>query len=95
MFDRLRNEDHVCTGNATAYYALDPRDGMHAIRLAFMRTKGSGVHCDHEGRIGEMICEGLLCLRLLERGRPASALALALNSWELGPHTRAWPSDPP
>ena len=40
MFDRLRGEEHGCTGNPTVYYALDPKDGMHATRLAFMKSKG-------------------------------------------------------
>lgn len=39
VFDRLRSEEHACTGNATVYYALDPKDGMHATRLAFMKSK--------------------------------------------------------
>jgi hypothetical protein len=30
IFDRLRHEPHGCTGQATVYYALDPKDGLHA-----------------------------------------------------------------
>ena len=40
VFDRLRKEEHACTGNATVYYALDPLDGNHGVRLAFMKSKG-------------------------------------------------------
>jgi len=40
IFDRLRGEKHGCTGNATVYYALDPKDSMHKTRLAFMASKG-------------------------------------------------------
>jgi len=40
IFDRLRGEEHACTGNATVYCALDPKDGMHETRLAFMAAKG-------------------------------------------------------
>jgi hypothetical protein len=40
IFDRLRGEEHACTGNATVYYALDPKDGMHETRLAYMASKG-------------------------------------------------------
>jgi hypothetical protein len=40
MFDRLRVEEHACTGNATVYCALDPKDGMHETRLAYMAGKG-------------------------------------------------------
>lgn len=40
IFEQLRKEPHGCTGNATVYYALDPKDGMHPHRVAFMRTKG-------------------------------------------------------
>jgi hypothetical protein len=40
IFDRLRGEEHACTGNATVYYAIDPKDGMHLSRLAYMASKG-------------------------------------------------------
>jgi hypothetical protein len=41
VFDRLRGEEHGCTGNATVYCALDPKDGMHETRLEFMASKGA------------------------------------------------------
>jgi hypothetical protein len=40
VFDRLRGEEHACTGKATVFCALDPKDGMHETRLAFMAAKG-------------------------------------------------------
>ncbi|MCI3953599.1 MAG: glycosyltransferase family 2 protein [Burkholderiales bacterium] len=40
IFSHLRNEPHGCTDAATVCCALDPRDGMHAVRTAFMRSKG-------------------------------------------------------
>lgn len=40
VFEHLRREPHGCTGQATVYYALDPKDGLHATRLAFMKSRG-------------------------------------------------------
>ncbi len=40
VFEQLRAEPHACTGAATVCVALDPNDGMHAQRLAFMRARG-------------------------------------------------------
>jgi hypothetical protein len=40
VFDRLRHEEHGCTGNATVFYVIDPRDTMHPVRLEFMKSKG-------------------------------------------------------
>lgn len=40
IFSRLRHQPHGCTGNATVYYSLDPKDGMHERRLEFMASKG-------------------------------------------------------
>ena len=44
IFDRLRGEEHACTGNATVYCALDSKDGMHETRLAYMAGKGVSPH---------------------------------------------------
>lgn len=40
MFDKLRVEPHACTGYATVYCAIDPKDAAHSYRVAFMRSKG-------------------------------------------------------
>ena len=39
VFNYLRDQPHACTGNATVFYALDPKDGMHPYRLAFMQDR--------------------------------------------------------
>jgi len=39
VFNYLREQPHGCTGQATVYYALDPKDGMHPHRLEFMRHR--------------------------------------------------------
>lgn len=39
VFNYLREQPHACTGKATVYYALDPKDGMHPHRLEFMRRR--------------------------------------------------------
>ncbi len=44
VFEQLRREPHGCTGQATVYYALDPKDGMHARRVAFMQSRGVIFH---------------------------------------------------
>ncbi len=43
MFEQLAREPHACTGRSTVYYTLDARDGMHEIRMAFIRSKGFEV----------------------------------------------------
>lgn len=40
MFGRLRHHSHRCTGQATVYYALDPKDWMHTYRLRYMAEQG-------------------------------------------------------
>lgn len=40
IFDKLRDEPHGCTGLATVFCALDPKDAAHPYRVAFMRSKG-------------------------------------------------------
>ncbi|MGV3653587.1 MAG: glycosyltransferase [Noviherbaspirillum sp.] len=40
VFEQLRNAPHGCTQAATVYCALDPKDAMHGVRLAFMRSRG-------------------------------------------------------
>ncbi|HZW20897.1 hypothetical protein [Noviherbaspirillum sp.] len=40
LFEHLRKEAHGCTGAATVYCAIDPRDVLHEVRAAFMRCKG-------------------------------------------------------
>jgi len=41
IFASLKNEPHSCTGRATVFYALDPEDGMHAHRCAYIASKGA------------------------------------------------------
>lgn len=40
VFDQLRNQPHGSTSTPTVYYALDPHDGMHGVRVRFMESKG-------------------------------------------------------
>lgn len=40
VFEQLRREPYGCTGQATVYYALDPKDDMHPQRVAFMKSRG-------------------------------------------------------
>ena len=40
IFQALRGEPHACTGLATVFYAIDPKDAMHATRSEFMRRQG-------------------------------------------------------
>jgi hypothetical protein len=40
IFDLLRHESHGCTGKATVFCAIDPNDVLHAMRVAFMQSKG-------------------------------------------------------
>jgi hypothetical protein len=40
IFNQLKTQPHGCTEKATVYYALDPKDGMHSLRVQFMRQKG-------------------------------------------------------
>lgn len=40
VFDQLRREPaHACTGKASVYCTLDPKDAMHATRMNFIRSK--------------------------------------------------------
>ena len=41
IFDHLRHLDHGCTGQASVYYALDPKDGAHTTRLQFIASQGA------------------------------------------------------
>lgn len=52
IFEKLRRESHACTGKATVYYTLDPNDGMHAERVAFMQSKG--VSCESVPKEGSV-----------------------------------------
>ena len=78
VFEKLRSEPHRCTGKATVYYTLDPKDGMHAQRLAFMASKG--VICTLE-RKHESIREGNPVAKLskLERIKNSIRKRLALR----------------
>lgn len=40
IFNVLRTQPHGATGVPTVYYALDPRDGMHPLRVSFMQSRG-------------------------------------------------------
>jgi hypothetical protein len=41
VFSQLRREQNFgTTGTPTVYFALDPKDGMHPLRLKFMKLKG-------------------------------------------------------
>jgi hypothetical protein len=39
VFSYLKEQPHGCTGKASVYYSLDPKDGMHPQRLEFMRHR--------------------------------------------------------
>ena len=43
LFEQLRKEPHGCTGVASVCMAIDPKDAMHATRVAFMRSRGIEV----------------------------------------------------
>lgn len=40
VFSHLRGESNACTEQPTVYYSLDPRDGMHPVRVQYMQSKG-------------------------------------------------------
>jgi glycosyltransferase involved in cell wall biosynthesis len=40
MFNQLRNLAHGFTGRASVYYAIDPKDSMHAKRIEFINKQG-------------------------------------------------------
>lgn len=40
MFEQLRHIEHGRTGRASVYYALDPKDSMHAARLQYIHQQG-------------------------------------------------------
>jgi hypothetical protein len=40
IFDALRNEPHACTGEATVFHTIDPKDSMHPVRMEFMKSQG-------------------------------------------------------
>jgi hypothetical protein len=40
IFNQLRPEPFGCTNRASVYYAIDPMDGIHSLRLDFMKSKG-------------------------------------------------------
>lgn len=44
IFDQLRNMDHSCTGNATVYYSLDPKDSAHITRMQFIKSRGLDIN---------------------------------------------------
>jgi hypothetical protein len=46
IFENLRKESHGCTQQATVYASIDPRDGMHQLRLKFINSKGIAVSID-------------------------------------------------
>lgn len=52
IFNALKGLSGRCTGSATVYYALDPKDDMHPYRLRFMNSKG--VNCNLESKIGSV-----------------------------------------
>lgn len=41
MFEQLRHIEHGCTGRASVYYALDPKDSMHAARVQYIQQQGA------------------------------------------------------
>lgn len=43
FFEQLRPLPHGCTGAATVYAVIDPKDDLHAFRVQFMRSKGVDV----------------------------------------------------
>jgi hypothetical protein len=45
IFDHLRHIEHGCTENASVYCALDPKDGMHEKRMAFINAQGIQYTC--------------------------------------------------
>lgn len=40
IFEKIKQLDHGFTGIPTVYYALDPKDRQHAIRMSFLQSKG-------------------------------------------------------
>ena len=41
IFDRLRKAPGACTGKATVYYTMDPRDMGHPYRVNYLRARGT------------------------------------------------------
>jgi hypothetical protein len=41
VFGQLRQLEHGCTGKASVYYSLDPKDSMHENRMQFIREQGA------------------------------------------------------
>lgn len=39
IFEHLRHLDHGCTSSPSVYYALDPKDGAHEIRMNFIKKQ--------------------------------------------------------
>lgn len=50
IFEHIKQHPHCCTGKATVYYSLDPKDSMHPHRVLFMKNQGV-IHewADKEG----------------------------------------------
>jgi hypothetical protein len=40
VFEQLRHIEHGCTGRASVYYTLDPKDSMHAVRMQYINSQG-------------------------------------------------------
>ncbi|WP_051977454.1 glycosyltransferase [Necropsobacter rosorum] len=54
IFEKLAHRPYGETGMPTVYYALDPRDGMHARRLAYIAQQGAAFHdVDKVGSVRE------------------------------------------
>ena len=44
IFHHLKQMPHGFTGRASVYYALDPKDGMHLLRMQFIaKQQGAGA----------------------------------------------------
>jgi tetratricopeptide (TPR) repeat protein/ADP-heptose:LPS heptosyltransferase len=39
IFEKLRLEPHACTNIPSVYYSLDRKDGMHSVRIEFIKSK--------------------------------------------------------
>ncbi|HBO39374.1 MAG TPA: glycosyltransferase family 2 protein [Pasteurellaceae bacterium] len=52
IFEKLKNESYGETGVPTVYYSLDPKDGMHKKRLAYLAEQG--VMFDSVDKVGSI-----------------------------------------
>jgi hypothetical protein len=46
IFSRIKDLEHGCTGHATVFYAIDPKDEFHPVRLEYIKTQGKRFKSD-------------------------------------------------